>query len=344
MNNFTAQIPSDFNTLVNEITHIGFKRHAANLLEAVKTNAPFIKKSINALPVLTGPKAKSAIILSAGPSVHRRNSIKRILQSRYKGSIIAVDGCYISCLKAGLIPDFVVSLDPHPTRVVRWFGDPHFEKNSANDDYFARQDLDVTFRKNSIEHNKENMEFINRFAKKTKAIVASCLAFNVVERLNAAGFDLYWWNPLVDNPDNSDSLTKKIHQINKLPCINTGGTVGTAAWVLTATKLKIPEIGLVGMDFGYYQDTPIEKTQTYYELAERHGSFEGIDKYFLECAFPLTGEKFYTDPTYFWYRQNFLDLMKKAPHIKTINCTEGGTLFDEHVACQNLDEFLKKHS
>ena len=68
------------------------------------------------------------------------------------------------CLKSGIIPDYVLTLDPHPKRVVRWFGDYNFENNQLNDDYFARQDLDVDFRNNSIEQNLNNIELVNKHA------------------------------------------------------------------------------------------------------------------------------------------------------------------------------------
>ena len=60
----------------------------------------------------------------------------------------------------------------------------------------------------------------------------------------------------------------------------------------------------------------------------------------MDFEFPLTKEKFYTDPTYFWYRRNFLELLSQSKK-PTFNCTEGGTLFDEKLQCVNLDDFLK---
>ena len=148
---------------------------------------------------------------------------------------------------------------------------------------------------------------------------------------------------MVDDVKNSESLTRKLYQINKLPCLNTGGTVGTAAWVFASVILKLPCVALVGMDFGYSKkETPLTKTQTYYELVAHLGTSSGIEDYFIEYEFPLTKEKFYTDPTYFWYRKNFLELHEKAS-IQTINCTEGGTLIDPRIPCLRLEQFLKEN-
>ena len=113
----------------------------------------------------------------------------------------------------------MVTLDPHPTRMVRWFGDPDFEKNLEGDDYFARQDLDIDFRKNSIEENAKNIALVD--ANRTKLVICSTSPENVVAR--TSGFDRYWFAPLVDNPF-EDGLTKAITTLTGLPALNTGGT------------------------------------------------------------------------------------------------------------------------
>ena len=48
----------------------------------------------------------------------------------------------------------VVTLDSHPTRIVRWFGDENLNLNKLRkDDYFRRQDLDIDFRKEMLANN-----------------------------------------------------------------------------------------------------------------------------------------------------------------------------------------------
>ena len=44
---------------------------------------------------------------------------------------------------------------------------------------------------------------------------------------------LYWWNPMLDDPDRPDSVSRRLHRDNGLPSLNGGGNVGTAAWVIT---------------------------------------------------------------------------------------------------------------
>lgn len=331
-----------FASLVDRITQIGYERHRETLLANARRNVAFAKKSIKQLTPLSADKSASAIVLSAGPSIRRARTIERLLENGYEGAIVAADGAYAACLRAGLIPDFVLTLDPHNTRVVRWFGDPDYDAHSAEDDYFERQDLDVAARDNALRRNDEDMALIDKHASKTRALVSSSSPETVVKRVLAAGFDAYWWNPLVDDPTKPGSLTKEIYDVLPLPCLTTGGTVGTAAWAFAVQMLKPRNLGVAGMDLGYYADTTMKMTQTYYELLGiAGGDEEAVKEFFTWMDFPLTGEKFMTDPTYFWYRKNFLHLAKRSP-LRTLNCSEGGTLFGDNIDCVSLDHFLRK--
>jgi hypothetical protein len=328
-----------FETILNKVEFVGKDVHTGPILKHAVENKPFIEKTIKDLKVNEKPR-KSALVISAGPSLHKFDHLRKLKENGFDGYIICVDASYVKCLRAGIIPDFVLTLDPHPRRMVRWFGDPNFEKNTEGDDFFQRQDLDVDFRDESIRRNFENIEIVNEHASKTKLIIATSAPVNVSERTKDAKFDTYWWNPLVDNPREEGSLTKKLYNINKIPCMNTGGNVGTASWVFATQYLNIDEVGLLGMDLGYHMDTPIEKSQTFYELHEYIDTREELEELFPRVKFPLDGKEYYTDPTYFWYRKNFVNLLKRTK-VKTINCSEGGTLIHESLSYSWLTDFIK---
>jgi len=341
--NMSDKISIEFDSLVKKIPNIGYDWHKKELIKNANLNKKFIGRNIQEIPEISKIKKDSCIIISAGPSIHKQQSIKKILDSNYTGTTIAVDGSYVSCIKAGLFPDFVITMDPHPTRVVRWFGDPDFEKHTINDDYFTRQDLDLDFREDSVLHNKEIINLVDKNSQKSKLIISSTSSSTVTKRVIDTNFkDIFWYNPLVDDPEKKNSITRNLWELNKLPCINTGGTVGTVAWLIAASNLKFESIGLVGMDFGYHNEIPFDETQTYYELIDYVGSNIDFEKYFLFTENPVNGLKYYTDPTYYWYKKNFLDIVGRIPNAKTYNCTDGGTLVESPITLVKLDEFLLK--
>jgi hypothetical protein len=333
-------VTPSFSEVVASITEIGTDWHASDILKNNISNIDFMEKDISSIKKPIKPENNSAVIVSAGPSLHYSSTLETLAKSDYKGTIIAIDGSYVKCLKEGIVPDYMLTLDPHPTRLVRWFGDPDFEKNMENDDYFTRQDLDIDFRDSSIKHNQENIELVNQYAKETKLIIASSSHTSVVQRAVDAGFDMYWWLPLVDDPEQENSLTKKMYQSSKLPAMNTGGNVGTAAWVFAQFWLNIEKVAVIGMDLGYKKDLPYSMTQTYYELSDMFGEKNLNSDYFPEFNNPLTGELFYTDPTYYWYRENIIDMISNTDS-KLYNCTEGGILFGKNIECIKLSEFFK---
>ena len=199
--------------------------------------------------------------------------------------------------------------------------------------------MDIDFRNNSIKQNLNNIDLVNRNASKSKLIIASTASSAVVDRVIEAGFDLFWWLPLVDDPDENRSLTRRMYEATKLPALNTGGNVGTAAWVFAQFWLEIQKVAVIGMDLGYYKDLPYEMTQGYHELVELLGKDGLTQEYFPVIKNALTREEFYCDPTYFWYRQNLLELVKNSSST-IYNCTEGGTLFGEGVTNMYFNDFL----
>lgn len=309
-------------------------------LRNAELNAPFIKKTIHdLLPDRRGvPAPESAMVVCAGPSLHHRKSIDVLKTSGYADPCVVADGGMSHCLKAGLIPQYVVTLDPHPDRIIRWFGDPDLAKR-APDDYFRRQDLDPDFARNEVKKNQDVIEAVNRHAPSIKLIIATCIDPGLTRRAAEAGFDMYWWNPLYDDTDAPGSVSRKLFEMNGVPCMVTGGNVGSACWVFSQAILGAKNVGLVGMDLGYRPGTPLSATQYYYPMKELLG--DRLAEGFIPMKNPYTGEDFFTDPTYFWYRDCFLSMSKDAPG-KTWNCTEGGTLFGEGVEWSSLADFTAR--
>src|SRR5437867_3917715 len=100
-----------------------FERVAAVGAENASTNRPRIGQSLLELAQPPLGKGDTAIVIGAGPSLHRRRSLERLAATGYSGAVVAVDGALGVCLRQGIVPLLIVTVDPHPERVVRWFGD-----------------------------------------------------------------------------------------------------------------------------------------------------------------------------------------------------------------------------
>ena len=305
-----------------------------------RRNLPFIEKgrSLRGLRGMRLGDADQAIVIAAGPSAKRHDPAAQVKRSDYRGAVISTESAVYQCLRHGLVPDLIVSVDPHPMRIVRWFGDPHLsEEVLAGDDYFRRQDLDPSFA-NEISHNQEVLELMNRYGRDLRIALATSASQDVVERVHEIGMQVFWWNPMLDDPDDKESLTRTLCKENGLPAMNAGGNVGTSCWMLAHAVLGKKQVALTGMDFAYYPDTPYEQTQYYREALALVGP-ERLPDLFIKLYNPHLRTWYYTDPAYYWYRQAFLELAADAD-CETVNCTEGGILFGDPIQVMPLQQFL----
>lgn len=323
---------SSFDDLVAAIPRIGLDWHADTLIDNTRTNHRHILLSTRPLQ---DRRTDCALVVSAGPSLYQRGILARVAALRAGCTVIAVDAALVQCLRAGITPDYVISIDPHPTRIVRWFGDPDLAEHTADDDYFARQDLDEAFRANARAENELNIELVNECSRdhSVRLILACCVSESVVRR--TYNFRRrHWFAPLVDSPSAPNSLTRRMADLTGLPALNTGGTVGTAAIMFAHAVLGTKRVGVVGMDLGYAADTPLERTQSWNMLKDR----QNPGQYYREIDHPVYG-KCYTDPTYWWYRQNLLELVKVAG-MTLYNCSESGALYGDGIEYCSVEAFV----
>jgi len=317
-----------------------------NCFANARANADAIAAGKSVLALRDTPLAqkRSAVVLGAGPSLHRSSVVDQL--KAFDGLIVATESGLSFLLRHGIVPHLIVTVDPDDPnalsqRIVRWFGDPSLTAETLErDDYYARQDMDPRFNENELRANAELLELVNRHGPEIRICLASCSSPGVVKRATEAGMDVYWWNPMLDDDEAPESLTRELHEMNGLPCLNAGGNVGTASWAMTHAVLGIPRIGLLGIDFGYYEDTPYLRTQYYREILDLVGP-DRLDEVFVRIHNPHVGRDFYTDPAYLWYRNAFLEMAQVA-ECETVNCTGGGILFGPGVAWGSLDEFIKR--
>ncbi len=328
--------------LVARMGELTAQRHGALALENAARNQDFLDRgrSLAALRETPLGNGDSAVVIAAGPSLKRRDPIKAIRERNYRGCIITTESALPYCLRNGVVPDLTITLDPHATRIVRWFGDPGLDREALEaDDYYRRQDMDDTFA-NEVKTNREVLSLLDRHGKDVRIALATSASEAVVRRVIDTGMKIFWWNPMLDDPDEPGSVTADLQRRNGLPCVNAGGNVGTAAWMMAGAVLGKQRVAVTGMDFGYYDDTPYKRTQYYNEILDCVGE-AGLDTVFMRVYNPHIKAWFYTDPAYMWYREAFLEMAADADY-RTYNCTGGGILFGGAVESMGIETFLDR--
>jgi hypothetical protein len=329
----------DYFALISKGLEARTLEHSTDLgLAHAEANRSFMEKTVKQL--IGAEKGRDVLVVSGGPSLHRRQSIERIKPVADRFVVVAADGTMGHCLRAGITPDYVLSADPDRTRIVRWFGDDNLTEEKLSDDYFRRQDLDEHFNRDEIAKNEDQIRLVNAAGPGIKAVLSTGACEGVRRRCFNSGMDVYWWNPIYDDVSDPASLTRQLFESNKVPCMNTGGNVGTAATIFAARILGAARVVMLGMDFAYYGDTPYERTQ-YYDQFREFMPEEEISHAFKHIHNPVIGGDYFTDPAYYWYREAFFEFAESMGGCELINATEGGILFGENITCRTVDDVIE---
>ena len=128
-----------------------------------------------------------------------------------------------------------------------------------------------------------------------------------------------------------------------LPGMQTGGNVGVFAWIFSWAILGCSPVALIGLDLGHDINIPLEKTRHYDEyLRIFKNNKSEASKHFKRIKNTDLQIEVLSDPIFDFYREAFLDLVTRSPKwVKTINCTEGGSLFGKGIKNMKFEDILK---
>ena len=309
-------------------------------LKNFEENLPYVERTVRDLRWEVAAPS-SALVVGMGPSLHRRGTAERLRRTPYDGVLVSSDGAFSYLIRRGVVPQYVISVD-YLDWVVRWFGDPELEKRGP-DGYFKNLDIDPQFIKDDAERqNQELIRLVNEVGPRVKAILPTTIPPAIARRCREAGMAVYWWNPILDEQDRPESLTRTLYRRVKAPCMASGGNCGAAGYVFAATVLGAKRVGLAGIDMGYYPDTPLEKTQFYLEMKARTPELtpEEYKELIIRVTNPHDRTTYYTDPPYYCYREVLLNLIDQAG-VETHNCAGGGTVFSDRIRWTSLEDFLQ---
>lgn len=285
-------------------------------------------RSVGKLPKLEGP----GIVVAAGPSIQKHRHIEALAESGWAGGIFACDRMLIPLLRAGVTPEkfphiYVVSIDGNRDLIVKWFDDP----------------------------------LVDRYAEGIVGLFASTVANNAIKRFAHAGGRPYFFHGMLDDFATFESVTSFMNLMTGSTCVSALGNVGATCWTL-AQYLGCSPILLIGMDYGYRDDTPIEETAYYKHLKEVGIPTEQILTLFRRGYNPDFDTYYRTDLVFRHYREGFLNAVAMSPTIMhdpgpgkglrpvklmpttTLNCTEGGSLHGEGISAMTFNDALAKYS
>jgi hypothetical protein len=263
----------------------------------------------------------SAIIIGRGPSINRHNHLKILADSDYQGTIVCCDGKLSDTLNAGVTPDkfkkfFVITIDPYP----------------------------------DIKKHYDN-EIIDVYGSKIKGLFSVLTNISVMERVRESGIEVHWMHSLFDYNEGKKSfnnlsalMIRAQDDLHRLPAIQTGGNVGTSAWFAAWKILGCDTIALTGINHGWEEEDSWEKIIS-------HGNMLDINKVDKESpAFKKLFRKIHNpdfdcmcilDPLFQFYSEALKEFILRSPEwLKTINSTEGGSIFGERIKSMKFIDFL----
>lgn len=304
------------NPTVTEQIHKGTRELLPLWMKNFSENLPLIKEGMTLRDLIPdGDPNGRAIVIGRGPSVFRHKHLALLKKSDYEGIVVATDGMLIECLKEGVVPNYVVSVDGSPV-CEKWYNDPLVKKHGP----------------------------------KITSVLCTQVSPKVTKLVIDAGFrGPYWFVPTSDSVTDKDSITKlellmtcSDRNPNGQISLNCGGNVGSSSWTLAWSILKRKEICLIGFDFGYPDDMPLGETYYYDRTVECIGPLHA-NIYYESVFHPYFRTVSKIDPAFKSYRQGFFDMLIAVPDwIKTVNCTGGGTLYLEpYLKCAHFKDWLE---
>lgn len=261
-----------------------------------------------------------AVVIGAGPSIRRHNHLEMLAQAiaskQYQGIVCASDSMLVSCLKKDIVPDVVATVDG--AEIITKF---------------------------------YSHKLVREHGTQIKTCLVNSANPKVVRICKRNKMPIFWFNGMMDDVRYSESWTRLQSYMTRsrknpdgVPAVSCGGNVGNTLWALTHSLLRRSPIALIGIDLGYPEGEPWEKTG-YYSIWLRLAG-ENIDAVcgqYKKFYNPYFKTYAFADKVFVNYRRTWLMLARRTPPwVKTINCTEGGTLWGRGITCMRFKDFLEK--
>ena len=278
--------------------------HFKSWMENIAFNLPIIQKSQD-ISQIQKPNHQTAIIVGAGPSFKANNHLE-LLKNLEGKTIIATDRMFIPLLKAGIIPNFVMTVDAGSDIAL------YYQSELANETL------------------------------PTKAVMAVSIANETI--IAFQGKEKFFYTPMFDDIDLTSSVSLAVSYLTKTSILSTGGNVGVNA-IYLAFFLGYKNIILTGVDLGYTMETAVEQS-AYYPAIQAIDPELTPEKfkrlYMIKGHNPGFNLDFYTDIGWKFQIDNLVaqseNMASKGTNL--INSTEGGAVWGGAIKCLPLSKAL----
>ena len=266
----------------------------------------------------------SAIILGAGPAIKKFNHLDILSKSDYKGAIICTDKILADALEAGVTPTkfpkfYVATIDTF-------------------DDIWTLYDHEI----------------IRQYGHKINGVFSTLTDPHAIDQARQNNIKINWVHPLFDYNEGQKSfnhisalMVRSKNKSKGLPGLQTGGNVGTSCWFIGWQILKYKTICLIGINHGWEREDPLEVILahgTNQKMPPMEKNSNLFKKLFPEIYNPEFKTYCILDPIFQYYSTALKEFISRSPNwLKTINATEGGSIFGERIICQKFTEFLNQH-
>lgn len=241
---------------------------------------------------------RPTVCVGAGPSLMKNIRLLKKFK-KMDGLIITSDKCLRDVCKY-VVPDYVVHADSNPVNVKFY------------------EDVPLT--------------------EDTHAIFAAVSDPKISKYIKGK---IYWFNAQIPN-DIFPNAAQFMQLVNGRPNVSFGGNIGSLAWLM-ARFLACDPVALIGYDMSWDKDCPKNwmMDQKGNPLYYKHDNVDSGYEYkkdktgeriWNKSVFEVNGfPGCYTDPVFWNYRGALLERLRVERHTKaatTINCTEGGILYE----------------
>lgn len=301
------------------LSELWMENFIMNIPDIVDLKTYPASKEESSIGMLPKHKEAPALIVAAGPSIHKYKHLDLLAEKGFNGKIFTTDRMLLPLLQRGVIPDYVVTVDGNRELIVKWYSDP----------------------------------LIDRYGDRITGLFATTVANNVVKRFKAAGGTIRWFHGALDSFHTLDSVSSFMNYMTKDTSIQCGGNVGATCFTLAWYLHSLPII-FIGLDLGYTLETPAEETAYYKSMAEAGVPMEKIKSLFSEGFNPDFNVGYTQDMVFKHYRDSILEMIENQSYfigdtlvvtepVEVINATGGGALHGKGITGMPFSKVLEKY-